>query len=335
MGMTLGTIAMMYLVSRSNWRVIFTISLLLLIFGNILTIFINNFYAFCCIRFITGIGGGFIVSLSYTVFGLTAKSDRNFALGIFFVLLYSAVVYPLLPFIFNSAGMTGLLIFFACFAVVGLPFVRIMPTSGEEHLDIDKNAVEIDWVNKGLALTAMLIFFVANFAIWTYLFRMGIVAGVSEQSVANSLSISQFLGMAGAFTCAIVGARFGRSPLLILGILGCAVPVMFLLGSVGALIYAVIVCAYQYFWNMTHPYLLAAMASFDPTGKMVVYATAMQFIGVSLGPAVGAMLVRSDSFTVVIYAGIGLLVISLFLILPPVIREANLAKQRITAIQHG
>ena len=324
MGMTCATIAMMFLVARVNWRHVFALSLLLLIFGNIATIYITEFYVYCAVRFMTGIGGGFIVSLSYTVFGLTARADRNFGLCIFFVLVYSAIVYPFLPWIFTNFSMPGLLVFFALFALVGLPFVRIMPTTGEEHREIDENAVNMDWNRKGMALAAMLIYFTANFAVWTYLFRMGIHTGIAEQKVANSLSFSQFLGMAGAFTAAILGARFGRSLMLTLGILGTAVPLSFLFGTPGALAYLVIVSAYQYAWNMTHPYLLAAMASFDPTGKMVVYATAMQFIGVSAGPAAAALLVSGDSYTGVLWLGIGLLLVSLALIQPPVITRARL-----------
>ena len=76
---------------------------------------------------------------------------------------------------------------------------------------------------------------------------------------------------------------------------------------------------------MTHPYLLAAMASFDPSGKMVVYATAMQFIGVSVGPALGAIAITSDGYENTLLMGIALLVASLALILPPVFRQARLA----------
>ena len=337
-GMTCGTIAMMFLVGRVNWRHVFAISLLLLIFGNIASIFITEvisqissamdadatMYLFCALRFITGIGGGFIVSLSYTVFGLTAKADRNFGLGIFFVLVYSAVVYPFLPWIFGSYGMPGLLLFFAVFAVVGLPFVRMMPVSGEEHREIDENARHIHWSGKGMALAAMLVYFVAAFAVWPYLFRMGINAGVAEQEVANSLSLSQFLGMAGAFTAALLGARYGRGLMLTLGITGTALPLVFLFGATDALTYLVIVSAFQYAWNLSHPYLLAAMASFDPTGKMVVYATAMQFLGVSAGPAAAAMLVGGEGFRAVLILGISLFFLSLALILPPVIARARL-----------
>ncbi len=330
-GMTCATIAMMFMVARVNWRHVFALSLLLLIVGNIATIFITDFHAYCVTRFVTGIGGGFIVSLSYTVFGLTAKSDRNFGLGIFFVLVYAAAIYPLMPSIFDSFGMPGLLIFFALFAVIGLPFVRIMPISGEEYRETDKDAISLDWNRKGMALAAMLIYFTANFAVWTYLFRMGIRAGITEQEVANSLSFSQFLGMAGAFTAAILGARFGRSLMLTIGIFGTAIPLFFLFGTPVAAVYLIIVSAYQYAWNMTHPYLLAAMASFDPTGKMVVYATAMQFIGVSTGPALAAFLVTEDSYRAVLLLGIVLLMVSLVLVLPAVITQARLAKSLLTA----
>ena len=323
-GMTCATIAMMFLVGRVNWRHVFAISLLLMIFGNIISIFITDMYLFCAVRFITGIGGGFIVSLSYTVFGLTAKADRNFGLGIFFVLVYSAIVYPFLPWIFGSFGMPGLLLFFAAFALVGLPFVRMMPVSGEEHREIDENAKNIDWNRKGMALAAMFVYFVAAFAVWTYLFRMGIHAGIPEQEVANSLSVSQFLGMAGAFTAALLGARYGRGLMLTLGITGTALPLLFLFGAPGALAYLVIVSAFQYAWNMSHPYLLAAMASFDPTGKMVVYATAMQFLGVSAGPAAAAMLVGEDSYRGVLILGVTLFLVSLALILPPVVARERI-----------
>ncbi len=324
LGMTCATIVMMFLVGRVNWRHVFALSLLLLICGNIASIFITDMHLFCAVRFVTGIGGGFIVSLSYTVFGLTARADRNFGLGIFFVLVYSAVVYPFLPWLFGNFGMAGLLVFFASFALVGLPFVRMMPVSGAEHHDLDTHAVNLNWRHKGIALAAMFIYFVAAFAVWTYLFRMGIHAGIAEQEVANSLSLSQFLGMAGAFTAALLGARYGRGLMLTLGIIGSALPLAFLFGAPGALGYLAVVCAFQYAWNLSHPYLLAAMASFDPTGKMVVYATAMQFLGISAGPAVAATLVGEDSYQAVLTLGIILFLVSLTLILPPVRARARL-----------
>jgi len=325
-GMTVATIAMMILVSRVNWRHMIALALGILIAGNFLSIFLMDYSSFLVVRFFTGLGGGAIVALTYATFGLTTKADRNFGLGIMFVLVYSAVVYPFMPFIYTNVGMEGMLIFFALFAVVGLPFVRYLPTSGEEHMEIDKRAVNIDWTRKMLALAAIFIYFVANFAVWTYIFRIGVAAGITEQQVANGLSISQFLGIAGAFTAAVVGARIGRSIPITLGIIAGTIPLVFLFGLDSAIFYAVIVSVYQFAWNMTHPYLLAAMASFDPSGKMVVYGTAMQFVGVTVGPVVGAMAISSEGYENVLLVAIILLVISLALVLPPVLRQARLAK---------
>jgi len=325
-GMTIATIAMMLLVSRVNWRHMIALSLGIMIVGNLLSVFLMDFSAFLVVRFFTGLGGGAIVALTYATFGLTAKADRNFGLGITFVLVYSAAIYPFMPWIYANVGMEGMLIFFSLFAVVGLPFVRHIPASGEEHVEVDKQAVNIDWTRKALALAAILIYFVANFVVWTYIFRIGVAAGITEQQVANGLSFSQFLGIAGALTAAIVGAKIGRGIPLTLGILGGTIPLVFLFGLNSALFYAVIVSVYQFAWNMTHPYLLAAMASFDPSGKMVVYGTAMQFIGVSIGPTVGAIAINTDGYENVLTIAVVLLVISLALILPPVLRQARLAK---------
>jgi len=128
-GMTVSAIAMMYLVSRVNWRHILVLALGLLILANGLSIFLTDYIAFMSIRFVSGVGGGAIVALAYATFGMTAKADRNFGLGIMFVLVYSALVFPLMPMIYSSVGMTGMLIFFTTIAVIGLPFVRHMPTS--------------------------------------------------------------------------------------------------------------------------------------------------------------------------------------------------------------
>ena len=326
--MTAGVISMMFLVSRINWRKALTASLLLMIIGNLVSIPVRDFYQFCAVRSLVGYGAGVIVVLSYAFLGMTRKSDRNFGLAIFFVTVYAAAVFPVIPSLFSLGGLTALLIFFTIAATIALPFLRYMPDYGQEHHVVDEHAIEIDWPHKIMALGAMLIFFCANFAVWSYVYRMGIQADLSEQSVGNSLSLSQFFGMAGAFTAALVGARLGRSIPLGIGIAGSIIPLLFLYSTFGAITFTIVIGIYYYAWSMTHPYLLAAMASFDPQGKMVVYATAMQFIGLSMGPALGALVVGEGNYRVVLTWGILLLFVSLVLILPPVRLEAKLVARQ-------
>ena len=72
---------------------------------------------------------------------------------------------------------------------------------------------------------------------------------------------------------------------------------------------------------MTHPFLLAAMASFDKHGRVVVYAVAAQMLGLAVGPAFAASLLRDNDYTPIIWSGIGLFVLSWIFILLPLIKH--------------
>ncbi|MEM7277688.1 MAG: hypothetical protein AAF385_06135, partial [Pseudomonadota bacterium] len=87
--------------------------------------------------------------------------------------------------------------------------------------------------------------------------------------------------------------------------------------------FAVFVSIYNFAWNLTHPYLLAAMASFDRKGKVVVYAVAMQMLGLAFGPAVAAYFLEDGDLSHVNQIAAVLFVGSWLLILPPVIKQAR------------
>jgi hypothetical protein len=116
---------------------------------------------------------------------------------------------------------------------------------------------------------------------------------------------------------ALAGRRLGRVAPLALGVLGGAAVLAALLGPFTALVYALTVCVYNFAWNMTHPFLLAAMASFDRNGKVVVHAVAAQMLGLAVGPAFAASILGSMGYRGIVLAGIGLFVLSYLLILPP------------------
>ena len=90
--------------------------------------------------------------------------------------------------------------------------------------------------------------------------------------------------------------------------------------------FVVAVCLFVYGWNVAHPYLLAAMASFAPSSRVVVFAVAMQTTGLAVGPWLAAILVSEDGYAYICWCGIGLFALSLCLILPPVLRQTELSK---------
>lgn len=318
-GIALTTVAMALGGHKLSWLRILRCSIVIFALGNLLSLLTREVVAFSFLRFLTGIGAGGLISLSFTVIGITRLPDRNFGYLIMGVLTYGALGLWVLPTALATVGMTGLIIFFALFAASGWPCLPRMPDSGQEHLQVEADAVDLSGIFRLLAIAAMFTYFFAQGVIWAYLFLIGVNGGVSEQGVANGLMLSQFLGIGGAFVAAVAGRRFGRIFPLTIGIIGGAAVLVYLYGQFNALVYAVTVCVYNFAWNMTHPFLLAGMASFDRHGRVVVYAVAAQMLGLAVGPAFAASLLAQGDYSRVISAGIGLFLLSYLLILIPLI----------------
>ena len=322
-GLAVTTILMTFIAHRVNWRLVIFWSLLTMFAANVMCTMTTDLNVFVALRFVAGLGAGSLVSLSFAAVGLTSNPDRNFGFLIMWVLVYGAIVLWLMPTVYALVGMNGMLWFFALFPLVAVPFIRCMPASGENVLQVEQDAVNLPANMKIFALLAMLAYFSAQGVVWAYLFLIGIDGGLSEQQVANGLTLSQFAGIAGALLAAVIAQRFGRSIPLTIGILGGATCLYFLVGTFEFVLFAVAVGVYNFFWNLTHPFLLGAMASFDRRGRVVVYAVAAQMVGLAIGPGLAASVISEGEYLNVNRLGGILFVLSFLLILPPVLSQAR------------
>lgn len=317
------TILLIFLTRRMNWRLLLTGCIALAVVGQLGSMLTSAIAPFSAARFVAGLGCGGIVSIGFAAIGLTDKPDRNFGILVAFSGVYGAAVLGIMPALFESSGMQGLLLFFAAFAALGFPLVRWLPGSDGSSGQAAASASPFPLSLAALALGAMFAYFLAQGVVWAYLFRIAIAGGVSEGQAAFGLTIAQFAGIVGALVPSIVGARYGRAIMLAIAIAAGILPLLyFLYGSITALSYAVAVCVYNFGFNKTHPYLLATMASFDGSGRVVTFAVAMQTLGLAIGPAIGALLLAGNSFVLVQWFGIAAFAASLALILIPARSQA-------------
>lgn len=327
MGKAVLSVLMMLLITRVNWRVLYYVALSVLLIGNLVCFVIDTPQTFYVARFFTGTANGAIVPLSYVIVGLTARADRNFGYLMISLMIYGAVVFFTLPTIFDAVGFNGLIVIFAAFAVSGFPIVRFMPTKGEQQTKVNEDAVTLNWGLRGSALFAMFTYFVATFVIWVFLSLIGRDAGLSEQTVANAMMLTQFGGIGGALIVILLGNRVGRALPIAISI-ALSVIALFLIGNVKTAIgFTIGACLFNMMWNTTHPYLLAAQSSFDRSGRQVSYAVAMQMLGIAAGPRVGAMIIDGGTYTQIMLVSAVLFVVALILIQPPVLREAALSRR--------
>ncbi|EED34661.1 major facilitator superfamily protein [Luminiphilus syltensis NOR5-1B] len=320
-GIALTTLVIAVVVNRFSWRVILAVSIALMACGNFFSIFTDTPAVFASWRFVAGIGSGGLISLTFTIIGLTANPDRNFGYLIMAVLTFGALGLWVMPLALSIVGIPGVLLFFTLFTLLGLPFVRYLPTSGDTHAQVETDAVDLPLWQRGMAVTAMFLYFTGQGVVWVYLFLIGVEGGASEQQVANGLTLSQFLGIAGAFAAVLITIRFGRLTPITFGILGGIIPLFFLIGEMGALVYGVAVSVYNFAWNMTHPFLLAALASFDRKGTVVTHGVAAQMLGLAVGPAIAAYFISPGQFASVNGLGIGFFALALFFIAVPVLEH--------------
>ena len=316
------TILMSFVAQRLNWRHVIVVSLLLMFMANALSTVVTSLEAFATLRFMAGLGGGSLVSLGFAIVGMSSKPDRNFGLMIMWVLTYGALGLFVMPQAYAlTDSMNAVLWFFALFPLLALPFIRHLPSTGETEQQGSAMTMPTSTGVKALAIFAMLAYFTAQGIVWAYLFLIGLSGGLDEQAVANGLTLSQFAGIAGALLAALMGSRYGRVIPLMLGIVGGAVCLYFLVGEFSFLVFAVAVCVYNFAWNVVHPFLLAAMADFDARGRVVVYAVAMQMIGLAFGPGLAASMLDEGSLVTVNLLGALCFVLSALLILPPLLKQ--------------
>ena len=177
-----------------------------------------------------------------------------------------------------------------------------------------------------MALAAMFVYFVALFSVWAYMSLIGQDVGLTDQQIANALTIAQFTGIAGALLVITLGDRFGRALPLLVALVGSIASLVIMGNYRVAFGFALAAAMFNFFWNLGHPFLLAAHASFDQSGRQVTYATAMQMMGIAAGPAIAAAILTDGSYSqVLLLSSVGMIVV-IALIQPPVLREARLSK---------
>ena len=318
-GLAATTILLNFFVGRFDWQKLTFWFLLIAVIGNLASIGQKDPLMLGLFRTLTGVGLGGMISLPFAMMGLTQNPDRNFGLIVTWVLIYGALGLFVMPLALSTIQLDGVIIFFAVFCAGGIFLIRYLPKRANDHVEQHLLTDHFSTTVKASTLLAILIFNSAIGIVWAYLFLVGTNASLSEQSVANVLTISQFLGVAGAFLAAILAARIGRFIPLTIAVIGCGAGISLLLGDVTYFLYSLAVYLFNFLWNIAQPYLLALMASFADGGKMIVRGVALQMVGFAVGPYIGANLLRESGtgmYDLVNLAGAVLFVLSWVFLLP-------------------
>jgi predicted MFS family arabinose efflux permease len=282
------TIAMAFFAQRLPWKRTIWAALIVIASGNILSMFLTDFQQLLVVRTLVGGASGLIVPLAFATVGRLANPERAFGLMIGILLVYAALFLGIMPWLTSFAGVTGLfggMLFTCILAALGM---RWFP---DHFSPEDRDArSKFSWPSKEhrLALLGMLLYFAHLTSFWSFASVIAENNRISEGSVAVALATSQIAGIFGTMLPAVWGDRIPIIRALAIAVLGCVASVAILLVLTDATTFLLAVLLFHFGWNLGHSYLLALFARLDPTSNLIVMATAMQKVGIAVGPAIAA-----------------------------------------------
>jgi len=264
--------------------------------------------------FLTAVGGfgtGLATSACYYVFSLS-EQERNSAASLLSQTALATLVIAAIPAISMNGGWRWVFLALGFLTLPCVLFTFKFPSAYESASDLETDAAT---AAKKLEWWALVSTVLANLCIqmvWTYLGRMGSVAGIDENAIARGLSLSTVAGFVSSLLVLVQGERFARSGVLLLCVALTASGIV-AAGSPVTWIYVAGISVYYF----SLPIFLSAqfgaiMRRASSKRFALSYSLATQIGG--FGPAAGGLLAQRYGFGALRLVSIGLM-LSSFLIL--------------------
>ena len=310
LGVAIATFVASFCKRFFNWRVILVVALLLSATGNVLSsYFLANPDLLSISRLVAGLGEGAIISLSFTIIGMTQRTERNLAAYLVLLLTYGALGLWLMPVALSSIGLAGVFKVWAVLTLASLALARFIPGSPQREHHHHEAIPDAPLSLCVVALIGVLLFNLAIGVAWANLFLIGMEISPNEQRIADALLIAQFIAILGALIPVFFEKQLGLFKPILTTIVGSAIAISLLLDSPGYFTFVVAVSGFNFLWNYGLPFILSGVGALDSKGKMISLAIALQMTGLGFGPFLAAI-VLGDSGS---FYQVELLIIALFL----------------------
>lgn len=310
LGVALATYLTSFIKDKVSWRVLVTAALIITASGNFLSaLYLSNIDYLSIVRFFTGVGEGVIISMSFTIIGLSKRSERNLAAYLVLLLTYGALGLWLMPTAFDLIGLDGIFIFWGILTSLTISLYFYIPHSVSERTEMNSNAIEMPLIIKLTGLFGILLFNLAIGIAWANLFLIGMEIENDEQAIANALLVSQFIAIIGALIPIFMEKRFGIFKPIILTILGSGLSISILLvNSPSYVTFLIVICSFNFLWNFGLPFIFTAVGNMDTKGTMVSLAIALQMTGLGFAPFFASLILGNEGT----YFDIKLLIVVLY-----------------------
>jgi MFS transporter, DHA1 family, inner membrane transport protein len=290
--MSLAALPALWWMSRFDRGSVARLCLCGAIVTNLLCVGTHEFSRIAVLRGLTGIAEGSVMAVCLAVVGTSRQRERNFALWAIGQLVLGAVALLILPRLVPECRSPAFFIALALLMAAALPTVQWLPRNAVASANALAGKRTVT-ARATAALAAVLMFYLAISGVWTYLERIGLQNAVASEGVARDLSIASVFGIGGCWCAAGLGGRLGRAGPLVVGY-GILLSAAWTLSKpVTAVGFAASAFAFLYAWTFSLPFLLAVVATRDPTGRLSPLINLMIGAGLGLGPTLYAATLKT------------------------------------------
>lgn len=292
--MSLATLPAFYWQSRWDWRQVARAAALLFILANLASAWSSEYGTLMGLRALSAFAGGTLMVICIASAAASAQADRVYGLWVSGQLIIGALGLWLLPPLFASLGLKALYLSLAVLMLLCLPLAGAFPTGSQPPLRSARhNRTPGSWLPGVCGLVAVLVFYIGLSAVWTFIGTIASAAAIDPASSGRILSVATLLGIAGSMCATLIGPRWPRSVLLVLGYGMMTGAVCLLLGTPDALRFAIAALLFKYTWTLVLPFILATLADLDQHGRLMNSANLVIGGGLAMGPAIAGPVLES------------------------------------------
>lgn len=276
----------LFWLGRVNVHVVGIIALAVFVIGNLATALLLSDYAtLLLLRALTGFGGGTLMVLSMVSAQDADNPERVFGYWVVGQLVAGAIGLAVLPHLFAGYGLKSFYLVLGVVTLLLAPLYKGFRAPAASKPAGPRSAPGSRFVLLAiLAVIAILAFYIAIGGVWTFASMAAEQAGLQPAGIGNILAIATLFGIAGALIASFLGGRVARRLMLLLGYAILVLSVVALALLEGGLGYVVAICAFKFAWTFVLPFIIAEVASRDPSGRLVASTTMIIGTGLSLGP---------------------------------------------------
>jgi predicted MFS family arabinose efflux permease len=296
---SLATVPAYLWLRRINLRTASYLFTAIVIAGNVVSGFMDDFGFLVAARVVTSLAAGSITVIILTLSGKTGNPSRAFGIFVVFQLAMGALILAVFPALFASTGVAA--IYWTLAGLAGLCLLVVNRIDGEvlrkstAAAASDTKRVPVFRAAAGMA--AVLLFYVALSGVWSFIAQISAGSGIDLSATSLILSLATVAGIPSALVATTLGDSPRRRLYLLAGYIGMAMSIALLIGTPALVRFAIAAVIFKFAWTFILPYLLSTLSDLSNGGHLMNTTNLMIGGGFSIGPIVSGALIQSGGGT--------------------------------------